>query len=63
LYSSPHSFYTCRDLHTLTYILSSSTNWPRMFYRRDVSSGVVLFVWCSVLVRWKVIDVLSWCLC
>jgi hypothetical protein len=24
--------------------------WPRTNYRRDVSSGVVLFVWCSVLV-------------
>jgi hypothetical protein len=23
--------------------------WPRTFYRRDVSSGVVLFVWCLSL--------------
>jgi hypothetical protein len=29
---------------------------PRTKYRRYVSSGVVLFVWCSVL-----FDVLSWC--
>jgi hypothetical protein len=29
---------------------------PRTNYRRDVSSGVVLFVWCSVLVV-LVIDV------
>ena len=27
---------------------SSPTIWPRTNYRRDVSSGVVLFVWCSV---------------
>ena len=39
LSSFPHSFYTCRDLHTLTYISSSdlflptSTISPRTFYR------------------------------
>jgi len=33
------------------FILSHSRIiWPRTNYRRDVSSGVVLFVWCSVLV-------------
>jgi hypothetical protein len=43
----PHSFYTCRYLHILIYILSAfQTIRPRTNYRRDVSSGVVLFVWC-----------------
>jgi hypothetical protein len=47
----PHqySFYTCRYLHILIYILSLKNTLPRTNYRRDVSSGVVLFVWCSVL--------------
>jgi hypothetical protein len=41
--------------------------WPRTNYRRDVSSGVVLFVWCSVLVDgcwwWRYwCSCLSWCL-
>jgi hypothetical protein len=41
---------------TYTYLYYSTihpnipTIWPRTNYRRDVSSGVVLFVWCSVLV-------------
>ena len=52
-----HSFYTCRYLRMFIYIssgyLSSSSSpeiSPRTKYRRHVSSGVVLFVWC-----------LSWC--
>jgi hypothetical protein len=44
------SVLTYTYLYLIQYSQYSRTIRPRTFYRRDVSSGVVLFVWCSVLV-------------
>jgi hypothetical protein len=51
--SSINSFYTCRYLHILIYIpfFPNQQFDPARSIGVDVSSGVVLFVWCSVLVE------------
>jgi hypothetical protein len=54
-YSLIHSILVGTWIHIFIFFPSSPiipfpTIWPRTNYRRDVSSGVVLFVWC-----------LSWC--
>jgi hypothetical protein len=51
------SVLTYTYLYSLSISLPNPNIWPRTNYRRDVSSGVVLFVWCSVLVFWLRCDV------